>query len=182
MTTIGYNPPTYQVGNNSKIATTITQPVASVAPPKVSLLDKILNVGTKVTDFANKGVATYQNINQTLNPQQQAQAQAAAQAAAYTYQSPGSAQAAQNKGISTGAKVGIGVAVAALVTGVVVLISRGKKKGMGGLGDLNAKGKTKQAAQRAAVFARLDKEGKTYPKNKRGNRAKYKRVLSTKNC
>jgi uncharacterized membrane protein len=175
MTTIGYNPPTYQVGNNSKIATTITQPVASVAPPKVSLLDKILNVGTKVTDFANKGVATYQNINQTLNPQQQAQAQAAAQAAAYTYQSPGRAEAAQSKGISTGAKVGIGVAVAALVTGVVVLITRGKKKGMGGLGDLNtAKTKSGKVKQRAAVFAKLDQEGKAYPKNKNGVRVKRK--------
>ncbi len=174
--------PTYQVGNFSSIATKIQTPAP--ATPKVSLLDKILNVGNKVTDFANKGVATYQNISNTLNPQQQAQAQAAAQAAGYTYQAgqSGGSSGNQSTGMSTGAKVGIGLGVAALVTGLVLVATRGKKKGMGGLGDLNAKGKTKQAAQRAAVFAKLDKEGKTYPKNKRGNRAKYKRVLSTKNC
>ena len=181
MTTIGYTPPTYQVGNNSKIATKVQTPAPAPQAPKVSLLDRILNTTTKVTNVANQGVSTFQNINNVLNPQRPPVVQPPAQAG-YTYQAPGSAQAAQSKGMSTGAKVGIGVAVAALVTGVVVLVSRNKKKGMGGLGDLNAKGKTKQAAQRAAVFARLDKEGKTYPKNKRGNRAKYKKVLSTKNC
>jgi hypothetical protein len=176
MTTIGYISPTYQVGNFSAIATKIQTPAQAPATPKVSLLDKILNVGNKVTDFANKGVATYQNISNTLNPQQQAQAQAAAQAAGYTYQAGQSGGSGnQSTGMSTGAKVGIGLGVAALVTGLVLVATRGKKKGMGGLGELNAKGKKKAASQRAAVFAKLEDEGKAYPKNKNGVRVKRKK-------
>jgi hypothetical protein len=173
---LGYISPTYQVGNFSAIATKIQTPAPAPATPKVSLFDKILNVGNKVTDFANKGVATYQNISNTLNPQQQAQAQAAAQAAGYTYQAGQSGGSGnQSTGMSTGAKVGIGLGVAALVTGLVLVATRGKKKGMGGLGELNAKGKKKAAAQRAAVFAKLEDEGKAYPKNKNGVRVKRKK-------
>ena len=176
MTTIGYISPTYQVGNFSAIATKIQTPAQAPATPKVSLLDKILNVGNKVTDFANKGVATYQNISNTLNPQQQAQAQAAAQAAGYTYQAGQSGGSGnQSTGMSTGAKVGIGLGVAALVATLVVVATRGKKKGVAGLGDLNtAKTKSGKIKQRAAVFAKLDAEGKAYPKTKRGVRAKRK--------
>lgn len=174
---LGYTPPTYQVGNFSSIATTVKPAPAPTPAPKVSLFDKILNIGTKVTDFANKGVATYQNISSALTPQQQ-QAQAQAQAAAgyqYNAGSGGGSQTNQSTGMSTGAKVGIGLGVAALVATLVVIATRKKKKGMGGLGDLNAKGKKKAAAQRATVFAKLEEEGKAFPKNKNGVRVKRKK-------
>ncbi len=151
---LGYTPPTYQVGNYSSIAATVKPAPAPTPAPTTSLLDKILNIGTKVTDFANKGVATYQNISSVLTPQQQ-QAQAQAQAAAgyqYNAGSGGGPQPNQSTGMSTWAKVGIGLGAAALVATLVVVATRGKKKGMGGLGDLNtAKTKSGKVKQRAAV-------------------------------
>lgn len=68
------------------------------------------------------------------------------------------------------------VKVAGAVIGASVLgygiysMVRGKK----GLGDLNT-AKTGKAKQRGAVFAKLDEEGKAWPKNKKGVRSK-KRV------
>jgi hypothetical protein len=175
MTTIGYKPPTYQVGNFSSIATTVQTPAPAPAPPKVSLLDRILNTTTKVTNVANQGLTTFQNINRTVNPGSPPPPNPAT---TYTYEAPGGNSqpgGSKSTGMSTGAKVGIGLGVAALVATLVVVATRGKKKGMAGLGDLNtAKTKSGKVKQRAAVFAKLDAEGKAYPKTKTGVRVKRK--------
>lgn len=159
--------------------------VNPVTPPKVSVLDKIFGIGTKVVDFANKGVSTYSNINNAINPGAPQQ-NASNPAANYTYQAPGSSSGGSGStqvasGLSTGAKVGIGVTVAAVAAGLVALATRGKKKGLSGLGDLNtAKTKAGKVKQRKAVFAKLTDDGKTYPKNKNGVRIKRKKKGAAK--
>lgn len=66
----------------------------------------------------------------------------------------------------------IGVVLAA-ATGVgIYALTRPKKKGLDGLGDLNtAKTKAGRKRQRAAVFAKLDEAGEAWPK-KEGKRKK----------
>lgn len=54
----------------------------------------------------------------------------------------------------------------------VLQMTDAPKKG-DNLGDLNtAKTKTGKVKQRKAVFAKLDEEGKTFPKNRNGKRKK----------
>lgn len=69
---------------------------------------------------------------------------------------------------NAGAKV-IGVLSLVVATwGVYQLFFKKEKKS---LGDLNtAKTKAGKVKQRAAVFAKLDEEGKTFPKNRNGKR------------
>ena len=164
-----YTSPTAQV-DFTKIATQIS----TVAPPtpKVSLLDKILGIGTKVTDFGNKAADTASKFQSVINPYLPSGAANSPAASGYTYTAPGAGNdPKQDTGMSTTAKVVIGVGIAAAVTGLVVLATSGKKKAMNGLGELNtAKTKAGKVKQRKAVFAKLDSEGKTYPKNRNGVR------------
>lgn len=84
-------------------------------------------------------------------------------------------------GLSTAAKVGIGAGAALLGYIVYKSLSKKKSKSLAGLGELNtAKTAKKRVAQRAAVFAKLDEEGKTYPKNKSGVRKPVRKAKKAK--
>lgn len=73
---------------------------------------------------------------------------------------------------NTGMYVLIGVGIAAVV-GVGILVLKKKKKGLGNLDTAKtAKGRK---AQRGAVFAKLDNQGDTFPKNSQGIRTKRKK-------
>lgn len=66
------------------------------------------------------------------------------------------------------------LAVAGAGVGLLVLLfkSSGSKAAVGGLGNINTARTSKgRKSQRAAVFAKLDDEGKTWPK-KNGTRKK----------
>lgn len=80
-----------------------------------------------------------------------------------------------NEQNNIGAKIIGGLVAAVAVWGIwqVLKMTDAPKKNLDGLGDLNtAKTKAGKIKQRAAVFAKLDEEGKTYKKNRNGKRSK----------
>jgi hypothetical protein len=146
--------------NFSKLATTNPAP----AP---TWLDRFSNTASKIGTIAQTGAGIVSNVKGTIStiktpgPAQQGGAQ-------FINQGAGLPPEPEKKGLSTGVKIALAVTGATLLAGGVYLATRPKKKS---LGELNtAKTKKGKAMQRAAVFAKLDEAGETYPKNKSGKR------------
>jgi hypothetical protein len=149
----------------------VTQP----APPQVPWYQKISNATNSILDVANKTIDTVQNIkggtqqNNSTHLQIQQQQQALQ-------------QQQQSASMNNLLKIALGTLAAGTLGFIVYKATSTKgKKSLNGVDGLDtAKTVKGKAKQRAAVFAKLEDEGKAFPKNKSGVRKPVRKSKKAK--
>lgn len=106
-----------QLGSINPLA--LTSNIQLPAPPKVT-------TGTKILNTINQLLPTVVQTKQTVDILRN-KTTTTPGVVNTTYQTPNTPQPTR-VGLSTGAKIGIGVAAAAVVTGIIYAVTRKKKK------------------------------------------------------
>lgn len=84
------------------------------------------SVGSKILNTINQLLPTVSNVATTVQTIKSGSTSPGVLNT--TYQAPGNPPSPTRVGLSTGAKIGIGVAAAAVVTGIIYAVTRKKKK------------------------------------------------------
>ncbi len=149
------------------------QPVSTTAPPQTVAPNKFNNALTTISNALTNVVKPAADIYSQVKTGSQPG-------------SPSSSTPAYSPDVVSPAVVPAPLANTKkylMIGGVVVLagtavyfLTRKKKKGVSGVGDLDtSKTKSGRVKQRKAVFAKMDESGNTWPKNKKGLRKKKRK-------
>jgi LPXTG-motif cell wall-anchored protein len=135
------------------VAPTVVTPIA---PPKVTLVDKVTNTINTVNNAAQQIITTGQQIKQVLNPNQIPQGMTAQQYQAYLNQ-----QAQAEKEDNTMLYVALAGGGLLLAGVAVALVKKKKKRGIGRVRKAKAMGKvTRKPAKRTRAKSRKRKTSK----------------------